>query len=162
MRRGLTYSPNDIVDTNSGVRVLRSSNINGDQFELHDDDVFVREDAVNIDPVKDGDILITAANGSSNLVGKRAQISNLTGKTVHGGFMLLASTDESDYLNAAMGAHWYKHFLQMGVSGGNGALGNLDMKALLNYEVPFPSRDERKKIGSLFSKLDALITLHQR
>ena len=162
LRRGLTYSPNDITDKNGGVRVLRSSNISGDQFELHDDDVFVREDAVKIAPAEDGDILITAANGSSNLVGKRARICNLPGKTVHGGFMLLASTGDSYYLNAAMGAQWYRRFLHMGVAGGNGALGNLDMKALLDYELLTPSRNERKKIGSLFNRLDSLITLHQR
>ena len=162
LRRGLTYSPNDITDKNGGVRVLRSSNISGDQFELHDDDVFVREDAVKIAPAEDGDILITAANGSSNLVGKRARICNLPGKTVHGGFTLLASTGDSYYLNAAMGAQWYRRFLHMGVAGGNGALGNLDMKALLDYELLTPSRNERKKIGSLFNRLDSLITLHQR
>ena len=162
LRRGLTYSPNDITDKNGGIRVLRSSNISGDQFELHDDDVFVREDAVKIAPAEDGDILITAANGSSNLVGKRARICNLPGKTVHGGFMLLASTGDSYYLNAAMGAQWYRRFLHMGVAGGNGALGNLDMKALLDYELLTPSRNERKKIGSLFNRLDSLITLHQR
>ena len=162
LRRGLTYSPNDITDKNGGIRVLRSSIISGDQFELHDDDVFVREDAVKIAPAEDGDILITAANGSSNLVGKRARICNLPGKTVHGGFMLLASTGDSYYLNAAMGAQWYRRFLHMGVAGGNGALGNLDMKALLDYELLTPSRNERKKIGSLFNRLDSLITLHQR
>ena len=76
--------------------------------------------------------------------------------------MLLASTGDSYYLNAAMGAQWYRRFLHMGVAGGNGALGNLDMKALLDYELLTPSRNERKKIGSLFNRLDSLITLHQR
>lgn len=162
MRRGLTYSPADIVDVRQGVRVLRSSNILEDQFELRSDDVFVCEDAVNIDQARNDDILITAANGSSRLVGKRAKVKHLPGKAVHGGFMLLASTNEPDFLNTAMGAEWYKRFLHIGVSGGNGALGNLDMKALLDYELLVPEQAERKAIGLFFGHLDDLITLHQR
>ena len=38
-RRGLTYSPSNIVE--NGIRVLRSSNINEDIFVLNEDDVFV-------------------------------------------------------------------------------------------------------------------------
>ena len=162
LKRGLTYSPTDIVNKSQGVRVLRSSNINEDQFELRDDDVFVRKEAINIEFAQNNDILITAANGSSRLVGKRALIDNLTGETVHGGFMLLASADNPDFLNAAMGAGWYRRFLNIGVSGGNGALGNLDANALRDYEFLAPNEDEQKSIGTFFQKLDSLITLHQR
>ncbi|WP_158318395.1 restriction endonuclease subunit S [Adlercreutzia equolifaciens] len=162
LRRGLTYTPNDVVDAQQGTRVLRSSNINEDRFELSSDDVFVCEDAVNIDPVQNNDILITAANGSGRLVGKRALIKGLTDSAVHGGFMLLASTEEPDFLNAAMGAEWYRRFLHMGVAGGNGALGNLDSKALRDYDLLVPNQGERKAIGALFQKLDSLIALHQR
>ena len=33
---------------------------------------------------------------------------------------------------------------------------------MLDYELLTPSRNERKQIGSLFNRLDSLITLHQR
>ena len=162
LRRGLTYTPDDVVDAQQGTRVLRSSNINEDRFELSNDDVFVREDAVNIDLVRNNDILITAANGSSRLVGKRALIKGLTDSAVHGGFMLLASTEEPDFFNAVMGTEWYRRFLRMGVAGGNGALGNLDSNALRNRDLLVPKRAEQKAIGVLFAKLDSLIALHQR
>ncbi len=68
MRRGLTYSPADIRPRGQGVRVLRSSNIDEDTFALNDEDVFVDEDAVSIRPVREGEILITAANGSPDLL----------------------------------------------------------------------------------------------
>ena len=61
LRRGLTYTPADCRE--KGVRVLRSSNISDEAFVLHSDDVFVSEQAVNIPFVRNGDILITAANG---------------------------------------------------------------------------------------------------
>ena len=161
LSRGLTYSPADIVASNSGVRVLRSSNIAEDQFVLHDDDVFVSEKAINIDLANNGDILITAANGSTRLVGKRGKIDGLPGKTVPGGFMLLAKTNEPDFLNAAMGARWYSRFLDIGVSGGNGAIGNLDKDALSEQEFAVPDCSERQQIGTYFASLDSLITLHQ-
>ena len=162
IRRGLTYSPTNIVDGADGVRVLRSSNINEDHFVLNDDDVFVDESAVNIDLVHDGDILITAANGSPRLVGKRARISDLPGKTVHGGFMLVASSPCSDFLCASMGSSWYRRFLATGVAGGNGAIGNLDSKALGETIIAVPNDAEIDKLGNFFTRLDSLITLHQR
>ena len=91
----MTYKPNDVTD--SGIRVLRSSNINEDSFIENDDDVFVKESAVNISSVKDGDILITSANGSNRLVGKHAIIFK-AGQAVHGGFMLIASAYGNPYL----------------------------------------------------------------
>lgn len=69
-RRGLTYRPDDV--RSSGIRVLRSSNISEDRFVFGDDDVFVAPEAINIPFVREGDILITAANGSTRLVGKHA------------------------------------------------------------------------------------------
>ena len=85
VRRGLTYKPDDIAE--NGIIVLRSSNINVDRFELRKDDVQVNKNAVNINRVKNGDILITSANGSSNLVGKHVVVCGLTVDAVHGGFM---------------------------------------------------------------------------
>lgn len=162
IRRGLTYSPTNIVDGADGVRVLRSANINEDHFVLNDDDVFVDEGAVNIDLVHDGDILITAANGSPRLVGKRARINDLPGKTVHGGFMLVASSPCSDFLCASMGSSWYRRFLATGVAGGDGAIGNLDSKALGETTIAVPNDAEIDKLGNFFTRLDSLITLHQR
>ena len=83
-KRGLTYKPSNI--DNTGIRVLRSSNIKEDTFVISDDDVFVKESAVNIPFVENGDILITAANGSTNLVGKHAIIRDIPkNSAVHGG-----------------------------------------------------------------------------
>ena len=161
LRRGLTYSPADIRPYGQGIRVLRSSNIDEDEFTLSNEDVFVDETVVGIELVQEGEILITAANGSPRLVGKRAIINGLTGKTVHGGFMLCAHAEQPDYVAALMGSRWYQHFLATGVAGGNGSIGNLD-KAALEDEFAFvPSIEEQELIGVLFSRLDDLITLHQ-
>ena len=160
-RRGLTYKPSDITD--GGKRVLRSSNINENNFEIHNDDVFVDEGAVNIPYVKNGDILITSANGSSRLVGKHAIIHDIPDNcVVHGGFMLIASSDEPEFVNTLMSSQWYTKFINVYVAGGNGAIGNLNKNDLDEQIVLVPSKRERKKIGDYFSNLDRLITLHQR
>ena len=160
IRRGLTYKPDNIID--GGKRVLRSSNINEDTFETHDDDVFVDENAVNIPYVHNGDILITSANGSSRLVGKHAIIRDIPDNSaVHGGFMLLASSDEPEFVNALMSSPWYTKFISVYVAGGNGAIGNLNKNDLDEQVVYVPQIDEMQKIGVFFSNLDTLITLHQ-
>lgn len=160
-RRGLTYKPSDIRE--KGVRVLRSSNITEDRFSLNDDDVFVMREAVNINFARENDILITAANGSSRLVGKHAVIRKIPEKSaVHGGFMILGTTKEPYFINASMGSSWYKRFIDLFVAGGNGAIGNLNKSDLDNQEIAIPSKEEQKKIGQYFQQLDNLITLHQR
>ena len=160
-RRGLTYKPTNIVD--NGIRVLRSSNINEDTFVYGNDDVFVDENVVNIPCVQNGDILITSANGSSRLVGKHAIIRNLhDNSAVHGGFMLIASSSNSEFLNASMGSQWYSEFLSLYVAGGNGAIGNLNKNDLDMQVVFVPRAAEQCQIGIYFRTLDHLITLHQR
>ena len=160
-RRGLTYKPTDIRE--KGVRVLRSSNIVEDRFVLKPDDVFVNESAINIDFAKENDILITAANGSSRLVGKHAIVSEISDKsTVHGGFMLLGTSDEPYFANAFMSSAWYKRFIDLYVSGGNGAIGNLNKSDLDDQDILVPQKKEQQAIGHFFENLDHLITLHQR
>ncbi|MDY4751155.1 MAG: restriction endonuclease subunit S [Prevotella sp.] len=158
IRRGLTYSPENIVS--KGIRVLRSSNIDEDVFLRSEEDVFVHSSCINIPFAKDGDILITAANGSPRLVGKHAVINKLNGdKVVPGGFMILASSKEPYFLNSCMGAPWYKTFLKTGVAGGNGAIGNLNKHALEEYEFYTPSNKlERDGLASYFTSLDSQIS----
>ena len=160
-RRGLTYSPINI--RSEGIRVLRSSNVDEEYFVKSDDDVFVEKECINIPYVKNGDILITSANGSSRLVGKHAIVDDLSSNsTVHGGFMLLASSKNPYFVNASMSSPWYKKFIELYIAGGNGAIGNLNKNDLDNYDVVVPRNDEQTKIGDLFKNIDYIITLHQR
>lgn len=161
IRRGLTYSPENICDR--GVRVLRSSNIDEDAFTISDSDVFVDSRCVNIPLANNGDILVTAANGSPRLVGKHCLVESDDEKMVPGGFMYLVSSDEAEFLNACMGASWYKKFLVTGVSGGNGAIGNLSKDELEKCEFYIPKeKEERNRIASFFTNLDKQISLQSQ
>ena len=157
LRRGLTYSPLDI--SQNGIRVLRSSNIDEEYYIEKNDDVFVCERAVNIPLVQNGDILITAANGSSRLVGKHAIIQTSI-PAVHGGFMLLARTENPYFLNASMSSVWYLNFIRIFVAGGNGAIGNLSIGDLNEQEILIPKNpEEQTAIGNFFRQLDETIAL---
>ncbi|MEM0734144.1 restriction endonuclease subunit S [Neisseria perflava] len=157
LRRGLTYSPLDISP--NGIRVLRSSNIDEENYIEKNDDVFVCKRAVNIPLVQNGDILITAANGSSRLVGKHAIIKT-SRPAVHGGFMLLAKTENPYFLNASMSSAWYLDFIRIFVAGGNGAIGNLSIGDLNEQEILIPKNpEEQTAIGTFFRQLDETIAL---
>ena len=160
VRRGLTYKPNDV--RSKGARVLRSSNIVDDSFVIADDDVFVSKDVINIPRVSNGDILVTAANGSTKLVGKHAIIKNLPGDeiVVHGGFMLLFKTEQNYFVNAWMSSNEYKRVLQF-VQGGNGAIGNLSSAILKSTKMSVPSFSEQSAIGSLFNTFDDLLARYK-
>ena len=154
LKRGLTYKPTSIVE--NGTRVLRSSNIDGDVFKKQEDDVFVEDSSVTIAYVQFGDILITAANGSSKLVGKHAIIED-SEKMVHGGFMLLARSKQYKFLNALLSSEWYSRFINVSVAGGNGAIGNLSKSNLEKEIVLCPTLPEQEAIGSFFQDLDKAI-----
>ena len=160
VRRGLTYKPNDV--RSKGARVLRSSNIVDDSFVISDDDVFVSKDVINIPRVSNGDILVTAANGSTKLVGKHAIIKHLPDDeiVVHGGFMLLFKTEQNFFVNAWMSSNEYKRVLQF-VQGGNGAIGNLSSAILKSMKMSVPSFSEQSAIGSLFNTFDDLLARYK-
>ena len=157
--RGLTYTPSNIRQ--KGTRVLRSSNINDGFLELSDNDVFVESTCVNVIYAKKGDILITSANGSPKLVGKHAIIDKQDNSPmVAGGFMLLAKSNESEFINISMNSSWYEKFLRTGISGGNGSIGNLNKTYLEDYVIHIPStKTERDKLASFFTNLDKQIIL---
>jgi len=160
IRRGLTYSPSNVRET--GIRVLRSSNIAEDVFALHMDDIFVEPSAVTIEPIQPKDILITSANGSARLIGKRAIIPDSVGLAVHGGFMLAATAKDPDFVNALMGSIWYRKFLELNVTGGKGAISNLRKTDLESQLVLTPkAAAEKAAIGNFFRNIDVLLAAQQ-
>ena len=161
IRRGLTYKPSDIAE--NGIRVLRSSNIDEDQFIKSNDDVFVNLATVNIPFAKNGDILITSANGSNRLVGKHTIINDVAeNSAVPGGFMLLAESNNPLFTDALLSSNWYKRFINTYVAGGNGAIGNLSKSDLESQSVMVPSEHEQTKIGQWYDNINQLIILYQR
>ncbi|MEZ8650817.1 hypothetical protein AB6D92_17745 [Vibrio splendidus] len=73
---GLTYSPDDVVDSSGeGTLVLRSSNVQNKKLAF-EDNVYVNKDIPEKLKTQLGDILICARNGSRALIGKMPKLIN--------------------------------------------------------------------------------------
>ena len=73
--------------------------------------------------------------------------------------MLLGETKEPYFINALMWSTWYKKFIMLKVSGGNGAIGNLKKSDFDNQIILIPSPQEQALIGAFFKNLDEKIDL---
>lgn len=93
---GLTYSPKDVSD--SGVLVLRSSNIQNDELDFNDN-VYVNLTVKDKIKVKENDILMCSRNGSKRLVGKTAKIQGLEEEITFGTFMMIIRSDNHEVLS---------------------------------------------------------------
>ncbi len=56
----------------------------------------------------------------------------------------------------------FRHHLWLASPSGAGRNKTLNIKTMLEYKFVVPDKDEQRAIGSFFSRLDDLITLHQR
>jgi type I restriction enzyme S subunit len=83
---GLTYSPEEVTEDESGYLVLRSSNIQSGKLSLVDN-VFVKKQINEKLITRKNDILICARNGSVDLVGKNILIDERTAGQTFGAFM---------------------------------------------------------------------------
>lgn len=93
---GLTYSPKDVSD--SGILVLRSSNIQNDELDFTDN-VYVNLTVKDKIKVKENDILMCSRNGSKRLVGKAAKIQGLEVEMTFGTFMMIIRSDSHEMLS---------------------------------------------------------------
>ena len=154
---GLTYSPNNIVKEN-GTLVLRSSNVKDGEI-IDADNVFVSHDVVNVDNVKNGDIIVVVRNGSRSLIGKHAQIKKNSENTVIGAFMSGLRSDQPQFINALLDTPLFKKEIDKNL----GATINQITNGMF-HQMFFlmPDNTEKSLIGKTFNYIDKLITLHQR
>jgi len=149
---GLTYSPRDVVAV-PGVLVLRSSNVDASSIVL-DDCVYVHPDAVNVDNVRPGDIVVVVRNGSRTLIGKHAIVKRSMPSTVIGAFMTGIRCDRPEFISALLSTSLF----ESEVSKSMGAtINQITGGMFAKMRFLFPEAEEQEAIGSFFSKLDDLI-----
>ena len=153
---GLTYKPEDV--TENGTLVLRSSNVKNSEIVLTDN-VYVDESVVNSDNVKKDDIIVVVRNGSKALIGKHAKIRHSMPNTVIGAFMTGLRSDSPDFINALLSTEMFDKEIKMNMGA---TINQITGYMFANMEFMTPSFQERQAVGSFFSRLDDLITLHQR
>lgn len=143
---GLTYKPENVVS--SGTLVLRSSNIKKNKIDLQDK-VYVNVNDYN--PLKDGDILICVRNGSRNLIGKNAIISNESKGNAFGAFMTVYRSDFNNFFVHLFSSDIFKKEVQKNLGATINSINNSDLK---KFKLPFPELEEQKKIASFLSGID--------
>ncbi len=152
--RGVTYSNEDEVE--SGLKILRANNITLATNELNFDDVRnIKADFPVSDEqqLKAGDILMSAASGSKEHVGKVAYISkNL--EYYFGSFMMVLRSNEkinSQYFFEFLSSKIFRGLLLRIIGGTN--INNLNFSMIKDFEVPLPSLTIQIKIAQTANKI---------
>lgn len=100
--------------------------------------------------VKDGDVIMTRANGVAELVGKCVQVSNTQTKLMLSDKLLRLSSDptviDNDYLGLLMCSDQIKTQIDKAMNGSSGQR-NISQADIRNFACPIPCRDEQKLIS---------------
>lgn len=147
---GLTYSPHD-VDT-IGTPVLRSSNIQKGKIDLSDL-VRVNKQVKESSLVHESDLLICARNGSKALVGKTAQIINLSEPMAFGAFMTIFRSNINNYIEVFLNSPIFRARLE-GVA--TTTINQITQSNLRNTMCPLPPLAEQLRI---VAKVDELMAI---
>lgn len=135
------------------IPFIRSGEIYGDTTEL-----FITEEGLNSSSAKMvhiGDILYALYGATSGEV-SRAKLDGAINQAI----LAIIPNEE---VNADFLAEWFrKEKAQITDKYLQGGQGNLSAQIIKNLKVTIPMREEQNKIGEYFSKVNHLITLHQR
>ena len=150
---GLTYSPDNV--SNNGLLVLRSSNINDNSIVLNNDDVYVKGIS-KFNKTLENDILICVRNGSKNLIGKSALITEKHKDLAFGAFMAIFRSNYNLFL-----IHIFKTntFFKQVKNDLGATINSINNGNLLNFKIPLPPLDEQEKIAEILSTWDEAIIL---
>lgn len=122
--------------------VLKSGCVNGGSFRADQvkrlPDGFAIPEAMS---VREGDLLVSRANGSPHLVGSAARVSGLKHQAILSDktFRLIPSpTVDADFLALSMNAQAYRQQVRTAISGAEGLANNLPLSALKTFEFVVP------------------------
>ena len=151
---GLTYRPTDIVST--GVPVYRSNNIRNGKIDTTDL-VKVSTKILEKQLLHVGDLLICARNGSRNLIGKNAIISELKEPTSFGAFMAVCRSAYNQWIRIVLNSEYFDRYLD---DSNSATINQVTQKMLLALPIPLPPHQEQHrivaKIEEVFAQLDKI------
>ena len=149
---GLTYSPDDVVDS-KGLLVLRSSNIRNGSL-VYEDNVFVNKEVKEELLTKENDILICARNGSKSLIGKNALITSKAINLTFGAFMSIYRSEYNKFLFQMFQTELYKKQISINLGA---TINQITTKNLNDFIFPIPPIHEQEKIAEILSTWDSAI-----
>ena len=113
--------------------------------------------------LQEGDVLFVRSSVKLEGVGEAALVPNNLENTTYSGF-IIRFRDEyglaNDYKRFAFSTDCVRE--QIMAQATDSANKNISQSVLSNLTIFVPQREEQEQIGSFFSRLDRLITLHQR
>ncbi len=139
---GLTYNPQDVVEEEDGILVLRASNV----FEgriVYADNVFVQCAIPDRLITQVGDILLCSRSGSRALIGKNARIDSVSSGVTFGAFMTIFRSDNNDYLHHVFNSKLFEY--QSGAFL-TSTINQLTLGILYNIKIPWPPLAEQREV----------------
>lgn len=155
-RNGLTYAPEDVIDTEDGVLVLRSSNIQNDELDL-EDTVYVNMKVPDVLHLRKNDILLCSRNGSRDLIGKCILIDERTVNESYGAFMCVFRSDYNEFIHYVFLSDIFSYYLGTFLTSTVNQLTNFNLH---NMVIPIPlDKKEQKEIVDFLDKKCSEINL---
>ena len=138
---------------------MRSNNISNGEFVNFNGLVWVNKTPSPDQKLRDGDMVICMANGSSQLVGKASYYteSRISSATV-GAFCGIFRSD-NPLTRWLFQCKQYKKYIQQCIQGGNGAIANIHPEDILTMSFNIP--DNHEKILYVLNSLDKKSLLEQ-
>ena len=155
--RGLTYSSDDVVESN-GIFVMRSSNIiNGSSLDYHNNIVSVNKQILTEQQLQTGDIVICMANGSSSLVGKSSFYDGDCSTPITVGAFCGIYRSKEPIVKWLFQTNKYRRYIWNSLQGGNGAIANLNGDDILRMSFSIPATPAKDNRIKLLTSVDTLL-----
>lgn len=152
---GLTYTPDDVVDSENGILVFRSSNIQNGKI-AYDDNVYVDKELKEKNYVKLHDIVVCVRNGSKSLVGKNALVNESDLNATWGAFMTVIRAKQNyEFVHQYLNSTFFKK--EMHKDSGTATINQITTAMLNGCKLFVPSLAEQQKIADCLSSLDEAI-----
>lgn len=141
---GIIYSPDDVLNNDNGVLVLRSSNIQGGKISLLDT-VYVNKEISKNQTLKLGDILICSRNGSRHLIGKNICIDERTLDQTFGAFMTVYRSKYFRFISKFLNSNVFESQSSLF---GSSTVNQLTINTLNIFLVALPPVSEQQAIAT--------------
>lgn len=155
--RGLTYSSDDVVESN-GIFVMRSNNIiNGSSLDYHNNIVSVNKQILTEQQLQTGDIVICMANGSFSLVGKSSFYDGDCSTPITVGAFCGIYRSKEPIVKWLFQTNKYRRYIWNSLQGGNGAIANLNGDDILRMSFSIPATPAKDNRIKLLTSVDTLL-----
>ena len=145
---GLTYSPVNLTDKDSGLAVLRANNIQNGRL-IWDGMAYVNCNVPDKLLLRKKDILVCSRNGSKNLIGKCGKVTEEFCNKTFGAFNTVVRSNYSDFLYYIFHSQL---FTDQSGAFSTSTINQLTLGMFNAMAFPFPSNEVQKEVVILLDK----------